>query len=233
MALETTDYRLPPGEVAAQQGLRRFMAGVYGWMMFGLLVTGVVALYMTSQPQVLGLVARYYLLFFAAQLAMVIGLSAVAERLSAGVAGLLFIVYAGLTGVTFGLIFYMYTAASIASAFLMTGGAFGAMSVYATVTKRALSGWRTFLVIGFFGVFIGSIVQYFWPLPMLNFILGCAGVVVFAGLTAYDTQKLREVYLQAGSQGVASMSIIGALRLYLDFINLFISLLRLFGGRRS
>jgi FtsH-binding integral membrane protein len=196
-----------------------------------LALTGVVALYMASQPQMLGVVAHYWWVLLIAQLGLVFGLSAAASRLSFGVAALLFLVYAALTGVTFGVIFYAYTQSSIASAFVMTAGAFAALSIYATVTKRSLSGWGTFLFVGLVGIVIASLVQMFWPNPMLNFVMGCAGVVVFAGLTAYDTQKLRQMHLQAGSEGVASLSIIGALTLYLDFINLFISLLRIFGRR--
>ena len=118
-----------------------------------------------------------------------------------------------------------------ASAFFVTAGSFAGLSVFATVTKRDLSGWFTFLFMGLIGVVIASVVQVFWPNPMLNFITACAGVVVFAGLTAYDTQKLRNFAAQGG--GVAALSIVGALTLYLDFINLFLSLLRLFGSRRN
>jgi hypothetical protein len=198
-------------------------------MTVGLGLTGLVAFYLVSNPQLLSQVWGYKWVLFIAQLGLVLVLSAGATRLSFGTAAALFLAYAALTGVTFGVLFYAYTTTSIASAFLVTAGSFAALSVYANVTKRELSGWRTFLFMGLIGVVIASIVQAFWPNPMLNFIIGCAGVVVFAGLTAYDTQKLRNYALQGG--GVAALSIVGALTLYLDFINLFISLLRVFGRR--
>ncbi|HMK72471.1 MAG TPA: Bax inhibitor-1/YccA family protein [Myxococcaceae bacterium] len=209
------------------------MAGVYRWMTFGLALTGGIALYMASNPQLLGSVMRFWWVFLIAQLGLVVVLSAAVARLSFGTAAVLFLAYAALTGVTFGVLFYAYTAGSIASAFLVSAGAFLALSIFASTTKRDLSGWSTFLFMGLIGVVIASVVQIWLHSPMLNFVTGCAGVVVFAGLTAYDTQKLREMRAQAGAEGVAALSIVGALRLYLDFINLFLSLLRVFGGRRQ
>ena len=232
MAFETTDFRTPPGQVAASQAARGFMSGVYRWMTLGLGLTGVVAMYLVSNPQLLAQIWNYKWVLLIAQFGLVIVLSAGAARLSFGAAAAMFLVYAALTGVTFGVLFYAYTTTSIASAFLVTAGSFAALSVYATVTKKDLSGWGTFLFMGLIGVVIASIVQLFWANPMLNFVIGCAGVVVFAGLTAYDTQKLKNFSLQGGG-GIAALSIVGALTLYLDFINLFISLLRVFGGRRN
>ena len=231
MAFETTDFRTPPSQVAVGEAARGFMAGVYRWMTLGLALTGVVAMYLVSNPQLLAQVWGYKWVLFIAQLGLVLVLSAGASRLSFGVAAALFLAYAALTGVTFGVLFYAYTTSSIASAFLITAGSFAALSIYANVTKKDLSGWRTFLFMGLVGVVIASIVSIFWQNGMFNFVIGCAGVVVFAGLTAYDTQKLRNFALQGG--GVAALSIVGALTLYLDFINLFLSLLRVFGGRRN
>jgi FtsH-binding integral membrane protein len=231
MPFETTDFRTPPAQVAVGQAARGFMAGVYRWMTLGLGLTGLVAFYLVSNPQLLAQVWHFKWVLIIAQFGLVIVLSAGAARLPFGAAAAMFLVYAALTGVTFGILFYAYTSASIASAFLVTAGSFAGLSIYANVTKKDLSGWRTFLFMGLIGVVIASIVQVFWPSPMLNFVIGCAGVVVFAGLTAYDTQKLRNYALQGG--GVAALSIVGALTLYLDFINLFISLLRVFGARRS
>ncbi len=234
MPFETTDFRTPPSQVAVDQSARGFMAGVYRWMTLGLGLTGLVAFYMASNPQLLMRVASSGWMWglFIAQLGLVIVLSAAVNRLSFGVAALLFLVYAALTGVTFGTLFYVYTAGSIATAFFVTAGAFGGLSIFASTTKRDLSGWRTFLFMGLIGVVLASVVQVFWPSPALSFVTACAGVVVFAGLTAYDTQRIRAMYLQGGGS-VAALSILGALRLYLDFINLFLSLLRLFGGRRN
>jgi FtsH-binding integral membrane protein len=231
MAFETTDFRTPPSQVAAGQAARGFMAGVYRWMTLGLGLTGVVALYLVTNPQLLGQVWNYKWVLFIAQLGLVIVLSAGASRLSFGTAAALFLGYAALTGVTFGVLFFAYTQASIASAFLITAGSFAALSIYANVTKKDLSGWATFLFMGLVGVVLASVVSLFWHNGMFNFVIGCAGVVVFAGLTAYDTQKLRNYALQGG--GIATLSIVGALTLYLDFINLFLSLLRVFGGRRN
>jgi hypothetical protein len=212
---------------------RAFMSRVYGWMFAGLSVTGLVALFTAASPQLVMQISNFRWLLFFAQLGLVFALSGMASRLSGAVAGALFVAYSVLTGLTFSVLFYVYTSGSIANAFLMSAGAFGAMSAFATFTKKDLSGWATFLFMGLIGVFIASIVQVFVQSPMLNFVLGCAGVLVFAGLTAYDTQKLREMHAGSGYSSAATLSIIGALTLYLDFINLFISLLRLFGSRRD
>jgi FtsH-binding integral membrane protein len=142
----------------------------------------------------------------------------------------MFLGYAFLSGLTFSVIGLRYTGASIAGVFATTSLMFGGMTVYGAVTKKDLSPWRTFLFMGVWGIFIASIVNIFLGSGLLNFVLGCAGVLVFAGLTAYDNQKLREMHRAHGDGG--NLAINGALVLYLDFINLFISLLRLFGGRR-
>jgi len=233
MPFETTDFSRSPAQLAADQAASGFMAGVYRWMTLGLGVTGAVAWYMAANPQLLAQAWGFKWVLIIAQLGLVVVLSAAAARLSFGVAASLFLAYAALTGITFGVIFYAYTTGSIASAFIVTAGAFLGLSLYASATKRDLSAWGTFLFMGLIGVVIAGVVQIFWPNPMLNFVTGCAGVVVFAGLTAYDTQKLRAFRMQAGAQGVAALSIVGALTLYLDFINLFLSLLRIFGGRRQ
>ncbi|MFY0568844.1 Bax inhibitor-1/YccA family protein [Archangium lansingense] len=209
------------------------MSRVYGWMFAGLTVTGVVALFTAASPELVMKIAQFRWLLFFAQLGLVFALSGMANRLSGAVAGALFLAYSVLTGLTFSVLFYFYTSGSIANAFLMSAGAFGAMSIFGTVTKKDLSGWSTFLFMGLIGILVASIVQIFVQSPMMNFVLGCAGVLVFAGLTAYDTQKLREMHAESGYSSAATLSIVGALTLYLDFINLFISLLRLVGVRRD
>jgi hypothetical protein len=216
-----------------QESQRTFMSRVYGWMFAGLMTTGLVALLAASSQQAVMMVAQFRWVFLIAQLGLVFALSGLAPRLSAPVAGALFLVYSVLTGLTFSVLFYVYTGGSIANAFLMSAGAFGAMSVYGAVTKKDLSGWGTFLFMGLIGVVIASVVQIFVQNSMLNFVLGCAGVVLFSGLAAYDTQRLREMHAAEGYRSATSASINGALVLYLDFINLFISLLRLFGARRD
>lgn len=235
MAWETPGWqtaRAEVNDVLVQESQRAFMSRVYGWMFAGLSITGLVALYTASNQQVMRTVASLGWGLFIAQLALVFILSGMATRLSGAVAGTLFVAYSALTGLTFSVLFYMFTRGSIASAFLMTAGTFGAMSAYATLTKKNLSGWSTFLFMGLIGVVIASVVQIFVHSSALSFVTACASVVVFAGLTAYDTQKLRQMHAASGYSSAATVSIVGALALYLDFINLFLALLRLFGDRR-
>lgn len=210
-----------------------FMAGVYRWMTLGLAVTAGVALYTASNLQLATMVARNIWPLVIVQFLVVLALSFLAQRISGPVAALLFMVYAGLTGLTLSAIFFVYSVGSIGTAFLITAGSFAALSLFGTVTKRDLSGWGTFLFMGLIGVVIASFVQFFWHSPAFSFVLSCATVVVFAGLTAYDTQKLRVLGAQYAGAGLTSITIVGALNLYLDFINLFLALLRLFGNRRE
>ena len=209
-----------------------FMAGVYRWMTLGLAVTAGVALYTASNVQLAMTVARNVWPLVIAQLLVVLALSFMAQRISGPIAALLFLVYSGLTGLTLSGIFFVYSVGSIATAFFVSAGAFAALSLYGTVTKRDLSAWGTFLFMGLVGVVIASVVQFWWSSPGFTFVLSCATVVVFAGLTAYDTQKLRTLGAQYAGAGLTSVTIVGALNLYLDFINLFLALLRLFGDRR-
>lgn len=238
MAWETPEYasldpaartRALPGATASA-----FMARVYQWMFAGLALTGGVALYTASNEALLQGVANFRWVLFIAEFGLVLGLSALAPRLSGPLAALMFGTYAVLNGLVFSFLFLVYNLGSIGQAFLLTAGAFGAMSVYATVTHKDLSGWRTFLYMGLVGVLMASLAQFFFHSPGLSFVTSCACVVVFAGLTAYDTQKLRAFYANgSGSIGVGTLAIVGALTLYLDFVNLFLALLRLFGRRRS
>jgi FtsH-binding integral membrane protein len=166
------------------------------------------------------------------ELLLVLALSWLAPRINGGVAATLFVVYAGLNGLTFSMLFLVNQLGSIGSAFLLTAGMFGAMSAFATVTKKDLSTWASFLLMGLIGVVLAGVVQMFWRSEGFSFVWSCASVVVFAGLTAYDTQKLRRLHAGSGYSSAASLSITGALMLYLDFVNLFLALLRLFGKRR-
>ena len=220
------------GNVLVEESRRAFMSRVYGWMFAGLSVTGLVALYTASSPalfrQVMGL--RFGLII--AQLGVVFALSWLAPRLSGAVAAALFLGYSVLTGLTLSVIFLIYTQGSLGSAFLMTAGAFAAMSAYGTVTKKDLNAWSTFLIMGLFGVVIASVVQLFVRSSMLSFVTACASVLVFSGLTAWDTQKLRQMHAASGYSSTTSLAVRGSLMLYLDFVNLFLALLRLFGRRR-
>jgi len=218
-----------------------FMAGVYRWMAFGLALTGIVAYAVINSPSILsaffrvedGHIAGVTGLFWGvgiAELALVWLFLPALNRVSLGAAVGMFLGYCALSGVTFSVYLLMYTAASVASTLFVTGGAFFALSLYATVTKRDLSAMASFLMIGLVGIVLASIVNIFLKSPGMDFVLSCCGVVVFAGLTAYDTQKLRRI---GASQGGEKMALFGALALYLDFINLFLFLLRFMGRRRE
>jgi hypothetical protein len=213
---------------------RRFMAAVYRWMTLGLLVTSGVAFYVATTPAALQAIFGNRMIFWGlviAQFGLVIALSAAVNKLSAGVAGALFLLYSALTGATISVVLLAYTGASVASAFAVTAGTFLAMSVYGTVTKRDLTSWSTFLFMGLIGIVIASVVNIFTKSGMVAWVVSAAAVVVFTGLTAYDTQRLRR--MATAGVGVAALPVNGALALYLDFINLFLSLLNLFGGRRN
>jgi FtsH-binding integral membrane protein len=213
---------------------RRFMSAVYRWMTLGLLVTAGVAFWVASTPAAQQVVFGNRAVFWGlviAQFGLVIALSAAVNKLSAGVAGALFLLYSALTGATISVVLLAYTGASVASAFAVTAGTFLAMSIYATVTKRDLSSWSTFLFMGLIGIVIASVVNIFTKSTMMQWVISAAAVVVFTGLTAYDTQRLRR--MAAAGAGVAALPVNGALALYLDFINLFLSILNIFGGRRN
>jgi FtsH-binding integral membrane protein len=236
MPFDTTT-RLPARDQVLVQGAsdveRRFMAAVYRWMTFGLALTALVAFSVATSETALRLILGNRLVFFGlilAQLGLVIALSAAATRLSAATAGGLFLLYSALTGVTLSVVLLAYTGASVALAFVSTAGTFAAMSIYATVTRRDLSSWGSFLMMGLIGVIIASVVNIFLHSSMVTFVVSCMSVVVFTGLTAYDTQKLRAFARAGGASG--AMAVNGALALYLDFVNLFLALLRLFGRRR-
>lgn len=213
---------------------RRFMAGVYRWMTFGLLVTSGVAYTVASTPAALQMIFGNKLVFWGliiAQFGLVIALSAAVNKLSAGAAGALFLLYSALTGATLSVVLLAYTGASVASAFAVTAGTFMAMSIYGTVTKKDLTSWSTFLFMGLIGIVIASVVNIFMKSGMVSWVVSAAAVVVFTGLTAYDTQRLRRMAALGGA--VAALPVNGALSLYLNFINLFLSILNLFGGRRN
>lgn len=233
-----TSARVPARDTVLVQGAsdveRRFMASVYRWMTLGLGLTAVVALSVATSEAALRLIVGNRLVFFGlilAELGLVVALSAAAGRLSGAAAGGLFLLYSALNGATLSVVLLAYTGASVTLAFVTTAGTFAAMSVYATVTRRDLSSWSSFLFMGLIGIVIASLVNIFLHSAMLDFVLSCAAVVVFTGLTAYDTQKLR-AFARAGG-GAGALAVNGALALYLDFVNLFLALLRLFGGRRD
>ncbi|ANE77003.1 Bax inhibitor-1 family protein [Dickeya solani] len=222
----------------ATTGLQTYMAQVYGWMTCGLLLTAFVAWYAANTPAVLQMVFSSKITFFGlviAQLGLVFVLSGMVHRLSGGVATTLFMLYSALTGLTLSSIFIVYSGESIASTFVITGGMFGVMSLYGYVTKRDLTGMGSMLFMALIGILLATLVNFWLKSEGLQLAITYIGVLVFVGLTAYDTQKLKNIGEELSVDDRDSFrkySIMGALTLYLDFINLFLMLLRLFGSRR-
>lgn len=224
-----------PGTAAANERVATFLRGVYGWMFVGLLVTAAVAFYVASQPALVQTLASNRILFFGliiAQLALVVFLSARVDRLTPAWAGGIFLFYAALNGVTLSLILLIYTGASLATAFGVSATMFGALAVYGTVTKRSLDGVGSFAFMGLVGLIIASIVNWFLKSDAMHFVLSVIGVIVFTGLTAYDAQKMRQMALAVEGEQAGSYAVGGALSLYLDFINLFLFVLRFVGSRK-
>jgi uncharacterized protein len=204
----------------------------YRWMSVGLAITGLVAWLVASSPGATALFVSNPIMFYGlmfAQLALVIAFNPVAMRASTPVAATMFFVYSALTGLTFSTLFLVYTRASIASTFFVTAGSFAGLSVYGATTKRDLSALGRFLLFALIGLLIASVVNIFLASSGLHWLLTFGGLLIFAGLTAYDTQTLKEVYAAGG--GGRNLALIGALKLYLDFINMFLFLLRIFGRR--
>ncbi|WP_058913881.1 Bax inhibitor-1 family protein [Entomohabitans teleogrylli] len=224
--------------VQQASGLQTYMAQVYGWMTCGLLLTAFIAWFAANTPAVMMFVFSSKITFFGliiAQLALVFVISGMVHKLSAGVATSLFMLYSALTGLTFASIFVVYTYSSIASTFVVTGGMFGAMSLYGYTTKRDLSGLGSMLFMALIGLILASLVNLWLKSTALMWAVTYIGVLVFVGLTAYDTQKLKNIGEQIDvndRDNLRKYSILGALTLYLDFINLFLMLLRIFGNRR-
>ncbi|MCB2187600.1 MAG: Bax inhibitor-1/YccA family protein [Deltaproteobacteria bacterium] len=216
-----------------------FMRRVYNWMAAGLALSGLLAWFTMNSPALLGQFITPEgptMLFWIAiigELGLVLGVSAGIRRLSVGTAIALFLAYSALNGLTLGIVLLAYTGASVAKTFLITAGTFAAVSLWATTTKRDLSGAGSFLMMGLIGIIIASVVNLFLRSPMMDWIVSLIGVGLFVGLTAYDTQRLRAMVLEAANEvTVSKMAVLGALTLYLDFINLFLFLLRFLGDRR-
>lgn len=207
---------------------------VYAWMAAGLTVTALFALVTVSSPALLKTIVGNKFVFYGlmiGELALVFILSGALHRLSTGVATLLFLGYSALNGLTLSVIFLVYTADSIATTFVITAAMFGAMSLYGYLTKRDLTSWGSFLFMGLIGVVIASLINIFLRSDAVSWVVSAIGVIVFTGLTAYDTWKIKE--MATIETQTRKYAIIGALTLYLDFINLFLMLLRLLGGRRD
>ena len=220
---------------AAEQ--QRFMVRVYNWMTAGLGITGFMAFYISNSPAMMNIIFGNPIMPIAliiTQIGLVFWLATRVMQMSASKATGVFMLYAGLTGITFSAIFMAYTTASIFSTFLVTAGTFGAMSLYGYTTKKDLTSWGSFLFMGLIGIIIASLVNMFMQSSMMHMIITYAGVLIFVGLTAYDTQKIKEMNIlgNEGTEEDTKEAIRGALTLYLDFINLFLMLLRLMGDRR-
>ena len=229
-------------QVQIDQGLRSYMLRVYNYMGAGLAITGAAA-YGTFHAAVdaAGALTPFGNAIFVsplkwvlilAPLALVMFLSFRIQKMSVTAAQTTFWIYAALVGVSFGSLGLIYTSGSIGQVFFITAGAFGALSLYGYTTKRDLSGLGSFLFMGLIGLIIASLVNMWFQSGMMSLVLSAVSVLIFTGLTAYDTQQIKEMYYEADDAAtVGRKAIMGALRLYLDFINLFLSLLRLFGNR--
>ena len=228
------EYALP--SVGSAERVTTFLRAVYGWMCVGLAVTAVVAFSVASSPAIVQTLVKNRLLFFAlmgGELALVFYLSARVAKLAPGTAAALFLVYSALNGVTLSLILLAYTGTSVANTFGVCALMFGALALYGTTTSRSLAGVGQFMFMGLIGVIGASILGIFWHNNALQFLLACAGVLVFTGLTAWDAQRLKEMAVALPDGQVSSYAVVGALSLYLNFINLFLMLLRFFGNQRD
>ncbi len=219
--------------VETQLRIRAFVRSVYGWMFGGLLLTALAALWVVSSPPMQQLVLASPVVpwvLFIGELGIVAFLSFRVTKMSAGAAASAFLVFSLLNGLSLSVIFFMYTAGSIVTAFVTSAGMFGAMAVYGAVTKRDLTSWGQFFFMGLIGIILASVINIFVHSSALGWTVSILGVFIFLGLTAYDQQKLRTYALASGP--TENYAVIGALSLYLDFINLFLFMLRIFGGGR-
>jgi hypothetical protein len=224
------------GSLPVEERVTVFLRAVYGWMGIGLAITALTASLVAASPSLVNTIATNQLLFWGlviAQFGIVFVLSARVQRMAASTASLLFVAYAALTGVTLSFVLLAYTGESVTTTFLITAGMFGGMAAYGTMTKRSLAGFGQFLFMGLVGIVLASIVGVFWHSDALQFVVSLIGVFVFTGLAAYDAQRLRSMALSLSTGGTSSYAIVGALTLYLDFINLFLFLLRFLGNRRD
>jgi FtsH-binding integral membrane protein len=222
-------------------GLRSYMLSVYNYMASGVLLTGIVAMLFANSSLInlivdpaTGHATPLFWIVLFAPLGLVMWLSWGINRMSARTAQTLFWAYAALIGVQFSSLFLVYTGTSVAQAFFATAASFLGLSLYGYTTKRDLSGIGTFLIMGVVGLFVAMLINLFLQSPAMNLAISVIGVLIFAGLTAYDTQKIKSIYFAVAGNGeaMAKSAVLGALRLYIDFINMFLFLLRLMGNRR-
>ena len=245
---QTSSARSSASAAIIDEGLRAYMLKVYNYMGSGVLLTGVIALMFfkmavvtSGTGEIVGLTNFRNTIYASglkwvimlAPLGVVLYMSFGIAKMSAAKAQTTFWVFAALMGASLSSIFLMYTGASITRVFFITAGTFGAMSIYGYTTKKDLTKLGSFLMMGLFGIIIASVVNIFMKSTMMYFVISILGVLIFVGLTAYDTQKIKNMYMASDSgELMGKKAVMGALTLYLDFINLFIMLLRLFGQRR-
>lgn len=234
-----TDNRTMSLDQARGQAATMFLAKVFNWMAIGLGLTGLAALLVAGTPAIRQVIFGNPILFYGlifGELGLVIYLSARIEKISARAATNLFLAYSVMNGVTLSSVLLHYTGTSIAATFFITAGMFVTMAVYGTVTKKDLSSMGSFMFMGLVGMIIASVVNIFLASSMVSWVISAVGVIVFTGLTAYDVQKISRIggsgIMDSGASAVQKGAIMGALALYLDFINLFLHLLRFLGDRR-
>jgi FtsH-binding integral membrane protein len=235
---DKTVWRASRGAQAVEgidQGLRTYLNRVYMFMAFGLILTGGASYTVANIPEMMHLVfgtgLRWFFIF--APLGLVFFLSYRINSLKYSTAQALFWIYSGMVGISLAAIFLMYTGTSIARVFFITASMFGGMSLYGYTTRRDLSGMGSFMFMGLIGIIIASVINMFMQSSAMQFIISLIAVVVFTGLTAYDTQAIKLMYYEGdGEEVMGKKALMGALRLYLDFLNLFLALLQLFGDRR-
>ena len=222
------------GATSMDDGLRSYMLSIYNYMASGVLLTGLVAMLVANSSFGISLITSpMRILFMLAPLGFVMVMSFGYNRLSAPAMNALFWAYAAINGVSLSVIFMVYTGASIATTFFATAGAFAGLSLVGYTTKKNLSGFGSFLTMGLFGLIIAMLINMFLHNNVMQLVISVLGVLIFAGLTVWDTQKLKLMYGQnAGTQDASKMVVMGALTLYLDFINMFLFLLRFMGNRR-
>ncbi len=234
MAMQRSTVFPRDSETTAVQ--TEFIRRVYNWMALGLGVTALTALFAINSGLIYSLLSpMVMLLLIVGELGIVVALSAAIGRIQSATALFMFFAYSFLNGLTLSTVFLIYTKASIANTFFITAGTFGAMSLYGYTTKRDLTSMGSFLMMGLIGVIIASFVNIFFQSPAFYWLITYAGVAIFVGLTAYDAQTIKAMAYAgfAGAEEERKGAIIGALRLYLDFINLFLLLLRIFGRRND
>lgn len=221
-------------DASIDMGLRKYMLGVYNYMALGVAITGLMAYVISTQPAIMQAIFGTGLMWVVmlAPLAFILVLNFGIHKLSASATQLMFWAFASVMGLSLSTIFITYTDASIARVFFITAGAFAGLSLYGYTTKRDLTGFGSFLIMGLIGLVIAMIVNMFLASSALDFAISVIGVLIFAGLTAYDTQRIKSMYYEGdGAEVMTKKSVMGALSLYLDFINMLLMLLHLFGNR--